>query len=109
LRKYVEREHGPSIPALTTYFLDGDVIRCDSLGVSISFRVDDLMEIVEDAETLELSFGSKGLCVIPMRAFKTSEEKTAFLTTIKSANKAVDSTATRVTPPAEQEPRHGQP
>ncbi|MBV5328841.1 MAG: hypothetical protein JZU65_14625 [Chlorobium sp.] len=25
------------------------------------------------------------------------------------ANKAVDSTATRVTPPAEQEPRHGQP
>ena len=28
---------------------------------------------------------------------------------IYKANKAVDSTATRVTPPAEQEPRHGQP
>jgi hypothetical protein len=27
----------------------------------------------------------------------------------ENANKAVDSTATRVTPPAEQEPRHGQP
>jgi hypothetical protein len=29
--------------------------------------------------------------------------------TRKMPNKAVDSTATRVTPPAEQEPRHGQP
>ncbi|MGF1531302.1 MAG: hypothetical protein ACFCU4_08065 [Puniceicoccaceae bacterium] len=27
----------------------------------------------------------------------------------ENANKAVDSTTTRVTPPAEQEPRHGQP
>ena len=44
-----------------------------------------------------------GFDVIAMvRALRKIDEE-------ESANKAVDSTATRVTPPAEQRPRHGQP
>jgi hypothetical protein len=100
LRRYVAREHGQSIPAPTTYFLEEDSIRCESLGVAVTFCLDDLMEVVEDAQTLELSFGAKGLCVIPMRAFKTPDEKGTFLSKTKNANKAVHPTATRVTPHA---------
>ena len=100
LRKYVEREYGSSMPARTTYSLDGQTIRCDSLGVSISYHLDDLKEVVEDVEALELSFGAKGLCLIPVRAYKTSEEKNAFLSTIKNANNAIHRTPTRFTPDA---------
>jgi hypothetical protein len=112
---YAEREHGQVLPALTRYTVAEDTIQCECLGTTITFRLDDLKEISEDGEVVEVSFGSKGLCVIPLRAFQTPDEKITFITKIKNANQAVDSTATRVTPPADpslrsgQESRHGQP
>jgi hypothetical protein len=100
IRKYVERELGKSIPALTRYTVGDDTIQCESFGATIIFRLEDLKEIAEDSEVLELSFGSKGLCVIPLRAFKNPEEKITFITKIKNANNAMHRVATRVTPPA---------
>ncbi len=100
IKKYVEREHGHALPALTRYTVAEDTIQCECLRTTITFRLDDLKEISEDSEVVEVSFGSKGLRVISLRAVQTPDEKMTFITKIKNANKAVDSTATPGTPPA---------
>jgi hypothetical protein len=60
--------------------------------------------VISEARRAKTAVAQKyGFDVMAMvRALRQIDEE-------EDANKAVDSTATRVTPPAELEPRHGQP
>lgn len=82
IAKYVAREMSGPWPRTTSYEInDGQVISTTS-GVTISFNLADLTAVTEDARHLELTFGSKGLCTIPLRAFPSIGEKTAFLAAV---------------------------
>jgi len=83
IRKYTKRETEGRILAQTTYFLKGDRIECECLDVIVSFSLSDLESVTEDSERLELYFGSKGLCTIPLRAFSSDVEKSKFIEKVK--------------------------
>lgn len=89
IRKYVAREMKDTLPCLSEYNVNDGKIVYTGRNVSITFLLSDLISISEDAERLELSFGSdKGLCVIPLRAFQSPEEKSLFLSSLKSQQSA---------------------
>jgi hypothetical protein len=78
IAKYVATELAGPWPRTTDYEIkDGKLISTTS-GVTISFALADLIAVSEDAKYLELTFGSKGLCTIPLRAFADTDEKNAF-------------------------------
>lgn len=84
IRKYVERENKGLPACLSEYTVTEGKIVYTGRNVSISFSLSDLLSITEDAERLELFFGAdKGLCVIPLRAFQSPEEKSLFLSSLK--------------------------
>jgi len=88
IRKYIEREYGAQLPTVTRYSFENGQVVCESSGVTISFSSSELTDVIEDKERLELSFGDKGLSVIPLRAFKTAEEKKLFVTAIRGAKES---------------------
>lgn len=77
--KYVATELKGSWPRATTYEIKDGKVSSASSGVTISFALADLVGVSEDGKYLELSFGAKGLCVIPLHAFEDSDHKAAFL------------------------------
>lgn len=80
--KYLADELKGDWPRTTTYVVqDGKLVSTTS-GVSITFTLADLTGVSEDATYLELSFATKGLCTIPLRAFASAEVKSAFLAAI---------------------------
>ena len=56
---------------------DGRLIRTTS-GTPASFPLADLRSVVDDGHYLELVFGPKSLCLIPLRAVDSTDEKHAF-------------------------------
>jgi len=64
---------------------------------------------VEGQRLAKLPFSSSGQTLSPPSDQDVVNAVVAQSIASKEPNKTVDSTATRVTPPAEQEPRHGQP
>ena len=83
IRKYMKRETEGRIPAQTTYSLKEDRIECECLDVIVSFSLADLESVTEDSERIELYFGNKGLCTIPIRAFSSDVEKSKFIEKVK--------------------------
>lgn len=83
IEKYVARQTEGKLPETTLYEVTSEKLNYTTLGVGITFPLADLIVIVEDAEYLELSFGEKGICVIPLRAFSTPDEKAAFLSAVR--------------------------
>jgi len=81
--KYVEQEYGSMLPTSTLYVVDQDQLSCSSLGVTITFSLADLEVVSEDEEYIELSFGKRGLCVIPHRAFDLDSLKSDFLSHVE--------------------------
>ncbi len=83
IQKYVEREMKGPWPRTSDYEITTDKVIYTGSGVSTSFNLTDLTGIVEDAKRLELTFGDKGLCLVPLRAFQSTEEKAEFLAQIQ--------------------------
>lgn len=79
---YVAAElKGPWPRATVCELKDGRFILTTS-GANSSFLLADLSGVAEDSAFLELAFGANGLCVIPLRAFASTDEKAAFLATL---------------------------
>lgn len=95
IRKYIQKEHGTLIPSNTVYTLTPDQIQCASRGVTLTFCISDLSLVSEDEKRLEMRFGEKGLCIIPLRAFASPNEKAEFLAKIKSEGGAVNAATRR--------------
>lgn len=89
IRNHVRTEHGHKMPCPTTYMIESGVLRCDSLGVTIEFSLADLDQVSEDRDRLELSFGDKGLSIIPLKAFQDDKAKVAFLEAIQTEKAAI--------------------
>jgi hypothetical protein len=84
IRKYVAREMKDKPPCISEYTVTEDKIVYTARNVTIGFLLSDLVSITEDPERVELFFGAdKGLCVIPLRAFRSPEEKSLFLASLK--------------------------
>lgn len=82
IAKYVKTELPGGWPRITDYEITDDKLTGTTSGVSLTFNLADLTAVTEDAKFLELTFGTKGLCTIPLRAFSSAEEKAAFLAAI---------------------------
>ena len=83
IERYVASETQGKLPETTCYEVIPGKLIGTTLGVDLSFPLSDLTAITEDATRLELSFGEKGLCVIPLRAFSSEDEKVAFLSALQ--------------------------
>lgn len=75
---YVATELKGSWPRTTHIEIkDARLIRTTA-GSPASFPLTGLTSVTEDAKYLELVFGPKNLCLIPLRAFDSTDEKHAF-------------------------------
>ncbi len=83
IRKYMKREYGYKVPCRTIYVISDSQLRCSCLGPEIVFDLDSLSSVQEDAGRLELVFGDAGLCTIPLRVFRDSGHKAAFLQAVR--------------------------
>jgi hypothetical protein len=83
IERYIATETQGKLLETTHYEVTPEKLTATTLGVDVTFRLSDLQGISEDATRLELSFGEKGPCVIPLRAFQSPEEKTAFLAAVQ--------------------------
>ncbi|PID58255.1 hypothetical protein CSB45_04090 [candidate division KSB3 bacterium] len=66
------------IPIIITYKITDNKVECRYLNIGILFDTEDLVQLSDDDERIELSFGPKGLCVIPKKAFATQEDINQF-------------------------------
>lgn len=83
IKKHVATETEGHLPATTSYeAIDDKVIRT-SFGVSATFYRSELDGVKEDKNYIELSYGEKGLCVIPLRALPSDAEKDAFIAAVR--------------------------
>jgi hypothetical protein len=85
IASYVARETEAQFPHTTTVEIHDDKIISAGAGINKTFPLTGLAAVTEDKTHLELSFGDKGLCVIPLRAFSSEEEKTAFLAAVRKS------------------------
>jgi len=83
--KYIEREYGDVFPFKIQYTVGEQHLACSSRNVDITFSLDDLENITEDDGYVEISFGNRGLCVVPLRAFESDSHKSDFLAVIRRA------------------------
>jgi hypothetical protein len=83
IRKHLKRELGHKLPSTTKYSISEDKLQCSSMGADITFYLKDLSDVCEDSERVELTFGSVGLCTIPLRAFLDADHKASFLKSLK--------------------------
>jgi hypothetical protein len=82
IANYVAKELGGTWPRATTVEVtDGKLIAIIG-GARTTYALADLSNVNESSSYLELSFGPQSLCVIPLRAFEDTDEKTTFLTTL---------------------------
>ena len=88
LRKYFEMTHERKWPAKCVFRIEDGHLLCVWLGATIAFPLTSLKGVTLDDERMEVSFGSVGLCTIPLRAFESidqQEEFTAQLTSEQGA------------------------
>jgi hypothetical protein len=83
--KYIEREYGDALPFMTQFTVSEQQLACSSRDVGITFSLDDLENVIEDDEYVEMSFGNRGLCVVPLRAFESESHKSNFLSVVRRA------------------------
>lgn len=88
IRKYLAVKLKDKLPCTTTYKIKDGHIICNSLNKESSFAISDLIHVEEDENLIELSFGPKGLWVIPKRAFESIEDIDKFKIIIKSKQAA---------------------
>jgi hypothetical protein len=83
--KYVATEmKGPWPRTTDCEITDGKLISTTA-GATTTYPIADLIAVSEDAYYIELSFTTKGLCLIPLRAFEDDHEKSAFLAALPSS------------------------
>ncbi|NWK57787.1 hypothetical protein HW115_19365 [Verrucomicrobiaceae bacterium N1E253] len=83
ITKHMDREIGDKFPYTTTYLLDDESLTCRSLDTDITFKLMHCSDISEVDGYLEVRFGGRGLCTIPLRAFTTEFQKSSFIDAIK--------------------------
>ena len=74
IKNHLKREINQYKPIITTYTITDKNVECTSSNIKIPFEIKDLLHITEDNNRIELSFGPKGICVIPKRVFPTQDE-----------------------------------
>jgi len=84
VRSYLSRELKGPWPCTATYEITGGKLLGAYLGVRTSFALADFTTATEDGKYLQLTFGPHGLCVIPLRAFDSTDEKNAFLAALRA-------------------------
>ncbi|MEZ0216882.1 MAG: YcxB family protein [Rariglobus sp.] len=83
IAKYVATEmKGPWPRTTELEITDGKLINTTG-GATTTYSLADLTSVNEDPRFIELSFTTKGLCLIPLRAFDDTDEKNAFLTSME--------------------------
>ena len=85
LRKTLESSYGDKIPAATKYTIHDGKLTCEFLEVALSFALNTLSSIEEDEEYLEINFGVAHICLIPLRSFRSGDERRRFCDEVKSA------------------------
>ncbi len=80
--KYVATEmQGPWPRTTSLEITEGKLISLTA-GATTTYLLSDLMSVNDDARFIELSFTTKGLCLVPLCAFDDTDEKTRFLSAI---------------------------
>ena len=82
LNRYVASELSGPWPRSTTYELTRTHLIGTSAGRTFTYALADLTAVSEDGRWLEVSFGERALCVLPLRAFADVDEKARFLTAL---------------------------
>lgn len=85
IQKFIKNEHGDRLPTETTFTVGADDLENESFGIKVTFPLSQLTAITEDEQRLELAFGDKGLCTIPLRVFADPEAKAAFIASLDRA------------------------
>jgi len=79
IQKYLARERKEPFPAPQRVSIQSGNLEYESSGVIYLLSLADITLIAEDEKSLEVVFGSKGLCVIPLHAFDSAEQKAEFV------------------------------
>ncbi|HSH94650.1 MAG TPA: hypothetical protein VK968_10940 [Roseimicrobium sp.] len=79
IAKYVATEMQGPWPRTTELEITGEKLISTTAGATTTYSLADLTSVSEDPCFIELSFTTKGLCLISLRAFDSTDEKTAFL------------------------------
>jgi hypothetical protein len=82
IAKYVATEMKGPWPRSTSLEITGGKLISVTAGASTTYPLADLTSVSEDTRFIELSFTTKGLCLVPLRAFDDIGEKTRFLSAI---------------------------
>ncbi len=84
IRTYIAGELKGTWPRTTHIELTENQLISTTHDASTTYHLSDLVGVFEDTRHLELNFGSRGLWVIPKRAFDSTDEKTAFLSSLEN-------------------------
>ena len=82
LTRYVASELNGPWPRRTAYELTRTHLIGTSAGRTSAYSLAELTAVTTDDRWLELSFGERALCVLPLRAFAAVEEKARFLSAL---------------------------
>jgi pimeloyl-ACP methyl ester carboxylesterase len=82
ITRYVASELKGPWPRLYRWEIKARQLICTSAGLTYTYNLADLTGVHEDGRWLELSFGERTSCVLPLRAFADTEEKARFLATV---------------------------
>lgn len=77
IQKYVTSEMPGPWPRPAVCEITDDTLTGTASGVT--FLLADLTAVTGDTRYLQLTFGSKGICLIPLRAFEDTSHKTNFI------------------------------
>ena len=84
IAKYVVTEMKGPWPRTTVIEITGGKLVSLTAGASTTYPLADLTSVTEDANFIELSFTTKGICLVPLHAFADTDEKNAFRAAIES-------------------------
>ena len=82
ITRYVASELKGPWPRPTLWEINARQLICTSAGLTYTYNFADLTGVHEDGRWLELSFGERTPCVLPLRAFADTEEKARFLAAV---------------------------
>jgi hypothetical protein len=85
IANHIKRDFGKNFECETSYTIKKNKIIIKSLETEIRLPLENLCEVKQDEFYLELWFGQKGICVIPLRVFNTDLELDEFIKEIKTA------------------------
>jgi hypothetical protein len=88
IQKYITAEMNGPWPRATVYEITGGKLTSTTSGVGVTFLLADLTAITTDARYLQLTFGLKGICLIPLRAFDDTDHKLNFINCLPLRSKS---------------------